>query len=44
MAFSVNGTPTTMILNNETKTYELVQGAAPATNFETAVDRMIAAK
>lgn len=44
MAFAVNGTPTTMVLNNETKTFDLVQGAAPASNFETIVDKMMAAK
>lgn len=44
MAYSVNGTPTTLILNNETKQYDLVQGAAPAANFETIVDKLLAAK
>jgi protein-disulfide isomerase len=43
-AFAVNGTPTTMIINNQTKTYDLVSGAAPATNFEAVVDKFLAVK
>lgn len=44
LAFAVNGTPTTMVLNNETKMYDLVQGAAPASNFETMIEKMMTAK
>ncbi len=44
LGFSVNGTPTTLILNNETKAYDLVQGAAPAKNFETIIDTMLSAQ
>ena len=43
-AFGVDGTPTTLVLNNETKMYDLVKGAAPAANFETIVDKLLAAK
>ncbi len=44
LGFAVNGTPTTLILNNETKAYDLVQGAAQATNFETIIDKMLSAQ
>ena len=44
LGFAVNGTPTTLILNNETKAYDLVQGAAQATNFETIINTMLAAQ
>lgn len=40
-AFNVNGTPTTLVLNNETKEYEFVRGAAPASNFESVIDGLL---
>ncbi len=44
LALGVNGTPSTMMINNATKSYDLVSGAAPVANFETVVDKMLAAK
>ncbi len=38
LSFKVNGTPTTMVLNNETKRYELVRGAADINGFQSALD------
>jgi protein-disulfide isomerase len=40
MKNKVDGTPTTLIFNNETKKFELVQGAAPITNFEAAFAKL----
>lgn len=40
MKNKVDGTPTTLIFNNETKKFELVQGAAPIANFEAAFAKL----
>ncbi len=39
-SFQVNGTPSTMIINNQTRKYEVVSGAAPKENFETAFEKL----
>ena len=41
LKFGVGGTPTTMILNNSTKQYELVKGAADVSAFYPVVDRIM---
>lgn len=41
MKHGVDGTPTTMILNNETKKFELVKGAADVASFYPAVDGLL---
>lgn len=38
--YRVNGTPSTMIINNQTKAYEVVEGAAPAAQFEAAFAKL----
>lgn len=42
-AFSLglSGTPTTIIINNSTREYELVEGAYPIENFEKVVDGLL---
>jgi protein-disulfide isomerase len=44
LALKINGTPSTMVINNATKSFDIVSGAAPAANFETMIDTMLAAK
>ncbi len=38
--FAVTGTPTTLILNNSTKKYDMVKGAADIANFTAVVDTL----
>ncbi len=39
--FKVDGTPTTMIINNETKKYDFVRGAADIANFTPIIDTLL---
>ncbi len=41
LARGVEGTPTIMVLNNETKKFELVKGAADVSSFYPVVDRLM---
>ncbi|MFZ4461810.1 MAG: DsbA family protein [Patescibacteria group bacterium] len=41
MKHGVDGTPTTMILNNETKKFELMKGAADVSSFYPLVDGLL---
>ncbi len=40
-SLGVNGTPATIVINNATKEYTLVSGAAPAADFEKVIDAML---
>lgn len=42
-AFSLglSGTPTTIIINNSTREYEMVEGAYPIASFEKAIDGLL---
>ncbi len=40
-SLGVNGTPSTIIINNATKEYMVVSGAAPTADFEKAIDAML---
>jgi len=39
--FKIDGSPTTLIVNNTTKQYELVQGATDIAEFKKVIDRLI---
>lgn len=39
--YGVQGTPGTLVINNETGEYELIAGAYPISEFERVIDRLL---
>ena len=39
--YGVQGTPGTLVINNETGDYELIAGAYPASEFERVIDKLL---
>ncbi|MDR0606970.1 MAG: thioredoxin domain-containing protein [Candidatus Peribacteria bacterium] len=40
-SFGITGTPTSVIINNANGTYKLLEGAAPASMFESAINELL---